>query len=123
MGDPQGMPTTGLLTATAYLKDSRLLPAGFDKASAESDIKVVGRALDDDDFTGGGDRVRYSVDVAGSEGPFEVDVELRFQVIGYRWAENLKDYDAPEPNRFVRYYESMSAVSSERLASATATVQ
>ena len=35
--DPRGragVPTTGLLTATQYLKDNRLLPRGFDKATA-----------------------------------------------------------------------------------------
>jgi hypothetical protein len=122
MGDPRGTPTTGLLTATAYLKDNRLLPAGFDKATAERDIRVLGGALTDADFAGGGDRVRYLVDVAAGDGPFRVDVELRFQPIGYRWAENLKPFEAPEPQRFVRYYESMSAASSERLAAATATV-
>ena len=29
-------------------------------------------------------------------GPFQVDVELRFQPIAFRWAQNLKPYDAPE---------------------------
>ena len=123
MGDPQGTPTTGLLTAIGYLKDNRLLPAGFDKVTAEPDIRVAGAALSDTDFTGGGDRVRYSVEVGGRTGPFEVAVELRFQVIAYRWAENLKPYDADEPRRFVRYYESMSAASSEQLAHTTATVR
>ena len=44
LGDPAGRPTTGLLTATAYLKDNRLLPRGFDKATAAADIAVVGAA-------------------------------------------------------------------------------
>jgi hypothetical protein len=123
MADPQGLPTTGLLTATSFVKDSRLLPTGFDKTTAEAQIAVAGRARDDADFLGGGDRVRYSVDVGGRDGPFLVDVELRFQVIGYRWARNLEAYDAPETNRFVRYYDSMSAFSSERLAWTTATVR
>ena len=42
MGDPAGAPTTGLLTAVRYLKDNRLLPRGFDKATADADIQVVG---------------------------------------------------------------------------------
>ena len=36
-----------------------------------------------------------------SAGPFTVEVELRYQPIGYRWAHNLERYDAPEPKRFV----------------------
>ena len=103
-----------------YLKDNRLLPRGFEKASADRDIAVVGGAAQDADFTGGTDRVRYSVDVAGTDGPLQVDVELRFQSIGFRWADNLKKYDAAEPRRFVTYYDAMSTVSSEILARASA---
>src|SRR4029079_17720480 len=50
MGDAAGRPTTGLLTAVRYLKDNRLLPRGFDKATAEPEIGVVGGALADPHF-------------------------------------------------------------------------
>ena len=123
MGDAAGVPTTGLLTAVRYLKDNRLLPRGFDKTTADGDVQVVGDALRDADFSGGSDRVHYAVDVAGREGPFQVEVELRFQPIAYRWAQNLKSYNAPEPKRFVGYYESMSAGSSETLATSRATTR
>jgi hypothetical protein len=103
------------------LKDNRLVPRGFEKASAAPDIALVGGAAEDADFADGTDRVRYSVDVAGREGPWQVAVELRFQSIGFRWAENLKKYDASEPRRFVTYYDAMSAASSEILARASAT--
>lgn len=123
MGGPDGLPTTGLLTAVQYLKDNRLVPRGFDKATAEADIAVVGGAMQDADFTSGGDRVRYSVDVTSGDGPYQIDVELRFQPIAFRWAQNLKQYDAPEPRRFVSYYEAMSSASSEVLAHTTATTR
>jgi hypothetical protein len=116
MGDPAGVPTTGLLTAVGYLKDNRLLPRGFDKSTAGSDIKVVGGATSDADFTGGSDQIRYSIDTAGNQGPFQIDAELRFQPIGFRWAQNLKPYDAAETRRFVSYFESMASGSSEVLA-------
>ena len=48
---------------------------------------------------------------------------LRFQPIGYRWANNLKPYNAEEPKRFVRYYESMSSGSAVRVAQATRLLQ
>jgi hypothetical protein len=107
--------TTGLLTATQFVKDNRLLPRGFDKASADSDIAVHGDAARDANFTDVGDRVRYSVPVKGT-GPFAVDVELRYQPISFRWADNLRGYDAAEPKRFVSYYDAMSASSSTVLA-------
>ena len=47
------------------------------------------------------------------------EVELLYQSIGYRWANNLDSYDAPEPKRFVSYYRSMSSTSSVLVATAT----
>lgn len=66
MRDQAGDPTTGLLKGVGYLKDNRLLPRGFDKARAEQDIAVRGTAADDPDFTAGGDRVCYVVNVGRS---------------------------------------------------------
>ena len=123
MGDSNGRPTTGLLSAVRYLKDNRLLPRGFDKATADSSIGVVGAAAEDTDFGGGGDRVRYAIDVSQADGPFQLDAELRFQVIGYRWAENLRTYKAEETRRFVGYYESMAPSSSEMLVARRALVE
>jgi hypothetical protein len=123
MGDAAGAPTTGLLKGTRYLKDNRLLPRGFDKATADGDIAVHGGARDDADFSGGGDRVRYALDVEPASGPFQVDAELCYQPIGFRWAENLSAYDAPEPRRFTAYYRSMSAASMAVLARSRTTVR
>jgi hypothetical protein len=116
-----GAVTTGLLTATQYVKDNRLLPRGFDKAKADADIAVHGEALRDGDFGDTGDRVRYTVAVTGA-GPYTVDAELRYQPIAFRWADNLRGYDAPEPRRFVSYYDAMSAASSTVLAKAAVTI-
>jgi putative ubiquitin-RnfH superfamily antitoxin RatB of RatAB toxin-antitoxin module len=121
MGDPNNVPTTGLLTATHYIKDNRLLPRGFDKTTADNDIGVFGAALQDANFTGDGDRVRYSMDVPAGGGPYQVEVELLYQPIGYRWAHNLEKYDAPEPKRFVGYYNAMSAASWVVVAKTAAT--
>ena len=56
-----------------------------------------------------------------AQGPFQVDAELWYQPIAYRWAMNLKKYDAMEPKRFVGYYEQMAAGSGVMLAQAVAT--
>jgi hypothetical protein len=120
MADSAGLVTTGLLHAVRYLKDNRLTPAGFDKRTAAMDIAVVGEALADENFVAGGDRVRYSVELGGAAGPYRIEAELRFQPISYRWAANLKKFDAEEMRRFTRYYESMSAESSTVLARASA---
>ena len=52
-------------------------------------------------------------------GPFEVEAELLYQPIGYRWANNLKKYDAPEPRRFNGYYDAMGPAATVRIAGAT----
>jgi len=121
LGDAGNRPTTGLLFATHYLKDNRLLPRGFDKATADKDIGVYGDAARDPNFTGDGDRVRYSVDVPPGGGPFQVGVELLYQPIGFRWAHNLENYDAPEPQRFVNYYNAAASTSSVVVAKAAVT--
>ena len=115
------MPTTGLLTAVRFIKDNRLLPKGFDKKSVAQEIAPQGGASTDENFGGGGDTIRYSMAVGGAEGPFQVEAELWFQPISYRWANNLKPYDAMEPQRFTRYYDVMSSGSSVMLVRATAT--
>jgi hypothetical protein len=99
------------LTATQYLKDNRLLPRGFEKSTAPAEIGVYGAAAGDADFGASGDRVRYVVDISG-DGPYSVEVELRYESIGFRWASNLESYDAAEPKRFVTYYRSVSSASS-----------
>jgi len=121
MAGPGGALTTGLLTAVRYVKDNRLLPRGFDKNTADKDIAVHGDAERDVDFAGGGDRIRYSVAVGDAPGPFQIDAELVYQPISYRWANNLKAYDAFEPKRFTTYYDSMASASSVVLAHAAAT--
>jgi hypothetical protein len=122
MADPQGRATTGLLTAVRFLKDNRLLPDGFDRGLAGADAAVLGGAETDGDFTGGSDRVRYSIDVGGADGPFAVEARLWFQPIAFRWARNLADYDAPETRRFVGWYDEMAAASAVVLARAGAVV-
>jgi hypothetical protein len=123
MRDVNGNVTTGLLRATGYVKDNRLLPRGFDKTTAAPDIAVHGDARDDNDFTAEGDRVRYVFNTAGRSGPFDVSAELRYQPIAYRWAQNLRAYDAMETRRFVTWYDEMAGASSQVLASATASIR
>jgi len=120
MVDSAGKPTTGLLQAVRYIKDNRLLPRGFDKATAEADVAVRGEAAGDADFQAGGDTIRYSMATNGAEGPFQIEAELWYQPIGFRWAMNLKAYDAMEPKRFVGYYEAMAPGSGVVLARARA---
>ena len=118
--DAQGKVTTGLLSAIGYLKDSRILPSGFDKKTAEPDISVVGEAAADPDFNDKGALTRYVIKTSDAAGPFHVEVELWYQPIGFRWAHNLAPYQATEPQRWVSYYEAAAQHSAIILARAEA---
>ena len=118
--DAQHRVTTGLLSAIGYLKDNRLLPEGFDKTTADAQIAVHGDALEDPAFTDRGDQVLYEVEVDPAGAPFEVVAELWYQPVGFRWAMNLKSYDAVEPRRFTGEYASTSSENATRLAASSA---
>jgi hypothetical protein len=122
MAAGDGSVTTGLMSAERWLKENRLLPRGFDATRAGGRAAVRGEAATDPDFGPGGDRTRYSVAVDPTAGPFRLEVELWFQPVAYRWAENLASYDTFETNRFVRYYRAMAAGSAITLTAAAATV-
>jgi hypothetical protein len=122
LGDSQGSVTTGLISATQYLKDNRILPAGFDKQTASPDIAVRGEAAADPAFTAGSSTTQYAIATHGAVGPFHLFVELLYQPVGYRWAHNLASYKAAEPQRFVQYYEQSSAKSALDLAHADSTI-
>ncbi len=105
MGDAQGEVTYTLLDAVENLKDNRLLPAGFDKASADPAIAVLGAAAEDEDFTGGSDQVTYAVTLPDdAQGPFTIQVELLYTTLGFEWMRDLRLSDTPEVRRFERYF-------------------
>ena len=104
IGDPDGVVTTTLLRSQSYLKDNRILPIGFDKATAGGDIAVIGDAYSDPDFIGSSDEIQYQVQLENQDGPIHITVELLYQTIGYRWAENLRKGEATETNRFFTIY-------------------
>jgi hypothetical protein len=71
-----------------YLKDNRILPTGFNKATAPNDVKVVGDALNDANFVGGSDQITYRV--AGLTGSnYTVEAELIHQPLAYSFAQDL----------------------------------
>ena len=122
LGDEHDRVTTGLLTGVHYVKDNRLLPDGFDKQTADSDIAVVGDAFKDPAFTAGAHRVRYSAPLGAASGPFTIEAELWYQPIGFRWANNLKPYNqADEPRRFNTFFDSMQSSSATVLVRSVAT--
>jgi hypothetical protein len=122
MVDRAGAVTTGLLSGVSYTKDNRLLPRGFDKATAPPHVAVHGAAASDADFAAGRDRVRLRVPLTGA-GPFRLRAELLYQPIGFRWAHNLGGLEALEARRFTRFFEQMAPSATTLLAEAAAVVR
>lgn len=105
MHDGEGQVTYTLLDATGYTKDNRLLPQGFDKEGAVEAIAVAGAAAEDPTFVGGGDQITYAIDTGHYEPPFTVEVELLYQSLSYRFVRDLRQDQAPEIERFGRYFD------------------
>lgn len=107
MGNVDAEVTTTLLRGAEYLKDNRLLPTGFNKDTVSADIAVYGKAIKDANFVGGGDAFEVQLDLGEADGPITVKAELLYQSIGFRWAHNLNRFEAPEPQRFLDFYENV----------------
>jgi hypothetical protein len=106
MRSVSGQVTHTLLYANEYVKDNRLLPAGFVKEFAEDDIAVYGLAHNDDDFVGGSDQVVYTVDVVdAAAGALEVTVELLFQTVSNTFLTDLAQTTTDEVTRFMTMYD------------------
>ena len=65
-----------------FVKDNRLLPKGFNKRIVDQEIAPQGSTMtDDDDFSPGGDKIRYEVAIDNAQGPFKLEAELLFKPI------------------------------------------
>ena len=112
-------PTITLLRATGYLKDNRLLPRGWRADHADAAATAPVGIDGDSNFVGGGDDIVYVVDAPAAEGPYEVRVEMVFQVVSARFANELLAVDTPEIRAFERYYR-LADVRPEPVAEAVA---
>lgn len=112
MGNNLGDVTYALLRGKEYLKDNRILPAGFNKATAPADVRVVGAALSDDNFVGGSDRISYRIGGLAA-GSYTVRAELVYQTLSNAFAEDLfADQSTPEVVDFKTMFEASAQKSS-----------
>ena len=114
MADVNDQVTYTLLRGSYYLKDNRLLPKGFEKATAVDDIGVFGAASTDDNFIGGSDKVTYRVDTSGYSGQISIEAVLNYQAISYPfYTDMIKDSDEePLVKRFKNFYEATDSYKS-----------
>jgi hypothetical protein len=110
MGDDMNQVTYTLLRGMTYLKDNRILPQGFDKATAPSDIRVAGNALTDDDFVGGSDEISYRITGLSGAG-YQVMAELIHQPLAYGFAQDLFSDSGTEIQDFQKMFQASNAKS------------
>ncbi|WP_051906777.1 multiheme c-type cytochrome [Methylomarinum vadi] len=103
MGDNNNEVTYTLLRGMSYLKDNRLLPAGFNKATAPDDVAVAGTAFDDNNFIGGSDRISYRIADLPA-GSYTVQAELVYQTLAFGFARDLFEDPSAEVNDFKKMY-------------------
>jgi hypothetical protein len=108
---------------TQYLKDNRILPAGFDKKTASARHCGSWRSCCRSRLYRRLQHHALRHRHGGTVGPLPTDLSsFVYQPVGYRWAHNLASYQAAEPQRFVQYYEQAAAHSALVLAHAETTV-
>jgi hypothetical protein len=107
LADTDGQVTTRLLRAAAFIKDNRLLPAGFQSNPAIPALDPQGQAALDPNFTAAADTLSLQIDVSQAQGPFTLEVTLLYQTIGYRWAMNLIVEPGAEIESFAQMYAAL----------------
>jgi hypothetical protein len=111
MGNNLNEVTYTLLRGMVYLKDNRILPTGFNKATAPNDIKVVGDALTDTNFVGGSDQITYRIpNLTGSN--YTVEAELVHQPLAYSFAQDLFSETSNEGDDFKTMFNASNSKTS-----------
>jgi hypothetical protein len=107
MSDIDGKRAARLLKATGYLKDNRILPAGYSTSHPTHKTTASVGVDGDDDFIGGEDTVRYAVPLRGLRAA-RVEVRFLYQSVSARIARDLFQVDTPEVKAFRTMYERAS---------------
>jgi hypothetical protein len=111
MGDNHNQVTYTLMRGLQYLKDNRLLPAGFDKVTTPADVAVKGGAYSDENFIAGSDEVRYQLSGL-NDSVYSVEAELVYQTLAYSFAQDLFRENSGEVNDFKLMYNGSKFKSS-----------
>ena len=95
MVDESDAPTYRLLRGVDYIKDNRVLPAGWDPATAPGTITPRGVGADPD-FQSAGDTLTYLVDAPADAGPYTLTVEAYYQALSPRFLAELFVLEGPK---------------------------
>lgn len=121
MADSNGQLTHSQLRAAGYLKDNRVLPAGYQHHLAPRDIRPDSATLQDGDYSDsqGLDHTHFRLDGLAA-GPYVVEAELKYQALSWPALTDLVAESASDPliARFARMNDK-AKVRIETVASAS----
>ena len=103
MAGTDGAITQVLLYADSHLKDNRILPQGFDIASAPEAIWPVGVG-GDGDFLPGSDSVHYSLPLGNGLGSLSVEAVLFYQTVRPSFVDSTKGQ-----HEWIEHFQIMAA--------------
>lgn len=115
MQDVDGKVTYTLLRGSKYVKDNRIPPQGFTASHANyDDVKISGQAESDPDFNKdengnegtGADHVLYNIPVDPQTNQLTVTVEMCYQTVATRFAEDLFQHQTEQVATFKTYYDA-----------------
>ncbi len=96
LSDTDDNKTYILLHALHYLKDNRILPRGLDKNNVPENINPHGNAVNDSDFIGGSDIIKYEINNLPPD-DYTVTITLNYQSLSYGFAQDMyKNTELPE---------------------------
>lgn len=104
MQNQKGHATFQLLRGSDYIKDNRLLPRGWKPDGPDAhDTEPAGIGTDAD-FVGGKDTLRVDIAVPAT-GALKLEVEVLYQTLSHRYAQELYRFRTPEVITFADYME------------------
>jgi hypothetical protein len=115
MKDVDDAVTYTLLRGAEYAKDNRLPPKGFKTAVPDYEsIAIIGAAADDPDFNrnetrqegSGSDQVFYKCSIAGKGTEFNILIDMYYQTISPRFAQDLLSHQTDEVAKFKGFYDN-----------------
>ncbi|MDX1981611.1 MAG: hypothetical protein SFV51_15185 [Bryobacteraceae bacterium] len=114
MRDPQGGHTVTLLRGAGFVKDNRILPAGYDarrplpQGVDQQGLAPVGVEADSD-FLPGSDGIRYEIATGAAPGPYRMSVEVLYQSIKPSHLAGMSSSRSVEEAEFLNLYPRHTA--------------
>lgn len=107
LADADGEPTYLLMRGAGFYKDNRMLPQGWSSQHPNAELVAPVGVDDDPDWINAGDAIDYRLPIGDVPRPVSVEVQLLYQPLSPRYANELFTADTPETRAFRELYEGV----------------